>query len=205
MSSLHQTTIRSIIGVTMLVAGWLALGQIAPNIAWMVLGMALLAAASILFRRAQMLFWTPLAICLNWVTVSFVASWILPSELLMFSALGAASIFSISIFAVERTLRKYRHSARRSARRNGVLLTGIGNAVIAGLVVGVMIGIPILLAGLAAMFMWSPFALEFGLRMGILLPFLGLFAGAIVGLVPGFVCDIIVAMDFNKRSRSDDT
>ncbi len=191
-----QFTIKNLIAVTVGVAFNLWLYRLSPS--WALIAAAPLAVIIVtpIVPGVGLLFFLPLISALSWVVCQFIPWWVSPPDLVLAGALGVLSLVSLIAFTVPRTLRHH----RRSNSRDGVVLLGLGNSGLGGLLIGFMVAIPLsLYQGVAYWFGWG-----FDL-FAIVAPF-GLvpataFFGIAIGTVLGFVCDIVAGIEMRNRAK----
>ena len=197
MKSKVQTSIATLLSTTAIAAIWFGLYRFAPDAAWLLVGIVGFGSYSIYTRKLSRLFWLPFILCINWILLS-LTSWWLPVEIVFLIGLVLVSLVATTTFAIIRT----RQMASNYKSRDGVIFVGWSQSSLAGFLVGLSIALPIFVAGIFPLSPIPRFFIDGGIGLIIALPIGGLFAGMALGVILGFVCDIIVGLDFKKRSRT---
>ena len=188
----HQTSIRSLLIATAVIALWLFSHQVHASIAYLFSSWFFLVALSVATRSLGVLFWLPLLHSINYVLWFFMLP-LPPNPLLLLVQetivpIGAAIASFLSILAFISTKRVSTFHSKKTRRR--MFLACVRSSTLAGFYAGLMLGLPMVTA-LFISRIPSPYYLVYVAFFGIGMPIVIGALGAFSGIGFAFVFDIL--------------
>jgi len=183
-------------GVTAIIAFWFAMFVVSPDAGWLFLGVSLMFCAALILRKSLLVFLLPLVFSANLVLLmNFHIAWDASSAPIL---IGFIVVFIAAVS--EFTIRRTRFEFRTRITRKGVIFSTIRNGAVSGIFVAFQFGVPVLFSCLATWFTAFPVPFSNLVHMSIVFPLIACtILGTALGGILGFVCDGLIALDFENR------
>ena len=196
MRILRQIAIRDLMGVTAIIAIWFAMFVVSPDTGWLFLGTALTFCAALILRQPFLVFLLPFVFSANlMLLINLRVAWDAPSAVILIGFI-VVFIVAVSEFTIRLTCFKF----RTRTIRKGVVFTAIQNGALSGIFVAFQFGLPVLTSCLATWFTAFPVPIGNLAYVSVFFPLVACtILGVALGGVLGFVCDRLIALDFDNR------
>ncbi len=192
----RQLLIRDFLSVTTIIAIWFATFVASPDTAWLFLGAALTFCAALILRQSFLVFLLPLVFSANlMLLLNFRVALNAPSAAILIGFI-VVFVVAVSEFTIRRTCFKF----RTRTNRKGVVFIAIQNGALSGIFVAFQFGLPVLTSCVASWFTAFPVPIGNLAYISVFFPLVVCTVlGVALGGVLGFVCDRLIALDFQNR------
>jgi len=189
-------------GVTAIIAIWLAIFVPTPGTGLLFLGAALTFCAALILRKPFLIFFLPLVFSANLILLINFRVTLDASNAAFLMGYILAFVVAISEF----TIRCTRLQFRKRTIRKGVVFKAIQNGALSGIFVAFQFGLPVLISCVATWFTAFPVPIGNLVYMAVVFPLVTctIFGAGLGGLL-GVFCDRLLAMDYKNPQTSVST